>query len=125
MAARVEERAQLAGFVAHDEHRYRADGGGEVGAGRAHVVVETDADPRAAEDALDLERVMIGVGVPRAGQRAGPLDGRSGPGLQLDLQLAQELTRRDHARTLLTDESVGNHGARTTSRFSQRCIGSP
>ena len=75
------------------------------GAGIMSSVAESifsldDASPNRL--AFDLERVMVGVGVPASRQRAGPFDRNSGASLEITL----ELTRYDHARTLLTDESV-------------------
>src|SRR5450432_2228150 len=102
MATGVEERAQPAGLIAYDEHGNRTHRGREVRARRAHFVVDADTDPRSTEDAFDLQRVMLGIGVPVAGQGAGPLDGDARSGLQLTIE--------DHRAILLTDASVQKRG---------------
>ncbi len=64
MGAAIEKRPQRPVRLAHDDDGLLADPGGDEVAGLGHLTPEGDVRPeRAAEHALLLERVHIGVGV--------------------------------------------------------------
>src|SRR4029079_10807047 len=90
----------------------------EVGTRRADDVVEPDSDPRPAEDPVDLERVMIGIGIPRTRQGASSLDRYSGA--------CPELVVEKHGPILLTHESVCKRRALSPrcARAVQCCVSS-
>ena len=75
VAADVEEGPQLAVVAPDHEHGHPAgDGGGQVAARLLDGVGAGHADPLPGEDPLHLQGVVGRVGVPVAGQGAGPLD---------------------------------------------------
>jgi hypothetical protein len=57
MPARVEETAELAAAVAHDNDRLTANEGGEKIIRLCRLTIEADEDPAAFEDMLHLELV--------------------------------------------------------------------
>ena len=76
MAADVQERAQAAVVVAHDDDRDAAEVAGEEGARLGDLVGPAGVLPRAPEDPLALEPQHGRVGVPVERDRAAVGDRR-------------------------------------------------
>ena len=80
VAADVQERAQLAGTVAHDEDRDAAGVGRQERAGLGDLVGAAPVLPGAREDQAPLaaQQLLVGVPAERQGQRVGGGHGRDG-----------------------------------------------